>query len=144
MTKRDKPDEGTTALFVTLLLGPVVVWLIYQAIIGRYPHPAQRRFWPAAWAVIAFWGVVLYYMGVGPLIKRFDLLTKKSVGRAFLLFSGVLAFYGAMVLIFGMTPTRYGSHPVPRVACVRYFLIALMSGIIGGVLNVWSRRKTET
>lgn len=137
LRKLDRENAGL--IFCSLLYGTFLIYL-WNIILRRDPIEFSTVI------VITIFSIVLLWLLATQFINRRSLLTFRNLGEGVLLFALLVSFYGLIVLIFGVTPTKYYQKPIERAASIDYFIISgwlLLVGTISFYLGKIFDRKEE-
>ncbi|MHB9029952.1 MAG: hypothetical protein ACYC9O_14395 [Candidatus Latescibacterota bacterium] len=132
-------SQGAGNIFLVLALGVFILTTYPHTFFSGFP---LRTGWPhtiAALASLVIFATFLIGVGIHPLFRNPRLLTPRAFGEAVLMLAAVYAFWGLCILIFELSPNRFNPQPVPRAACVTYFVMGGILGAMGGGAVWWGR-----
>ena len=128
-------SQGGGALFLCLILLPLWIQVAARVKQGRSGLPLIISL-----ILIIFLGSVTWFFGIQPLILEKRWRMARTWYEGFFGIGLLQLFYGTLVALTGHTPSRYGSHPIPRTAAIPYFLIALIALGLGSTVLLLEKR----
>jgi hypothetical protein len=131
-----KFSTGGGVLFVIALFAPFLL-----ALASLLVRRGIQRWTDAVGAVVFVMVAFIWFAGVRILVAdRLWRLPRTWFEAAFSL-AALYAFYALFIFVTGYTPTKYGSHPVPRAAGFIWVYRAFVPFLVGVGAYALERRK---